>query len=237
MKPKGKIRLLVTMTLIALLLGAFVTGKIFIIPTEHDKQEFTRTIHEIELLGGNPQEKIARLSAIIEARYQETAIAGQYGINPMSGTDYVEYEVTLQFLRPNDPIAYKEVTELKDRILGELSIGTVKLLSVETQIPTIGRNILNDMVITVTTIYTEPANLEKYEASPESKVGGFFNPGPFLQQEAEKITYTFGELQMLKLLKETDTLKWSKYAIPKPHAPAIPNTGVIENPKPLVPDK
>lgn len=239
MKLKSKIRLLVVMTIVALLIGGFVTGKILIIPTHtvSPSAAFNVSIHELELMGGSPQEKITRLSSIIEGRYPEAAIAGQYGINPMTGTDFVQYEVILHFIRPNGPIAYAQVTELKNRILGELSLGTAKLLSAETQIPTIGRNSLNDMVITVTTIYVERTDASNYEMNPENKVGEFFNPEPFLQQAAEKVAYLFDEARIIQLMKEKDVLKWSKYAVPKPHVPAIPNTGPIEKPKPPIPDK
>lgn len=230
MKIKSTISLLATIAISVLLIVGFVTGKIFIIPTHTDDrtESFNVSIHELDLIGGSPQEKIARLASIIEGRYPEAAIAGQYSVNEMTRTDFVQYDVILRFERPNDPMAYKQVTELKNRILGELSLGTAKLLSVETQIPSIDRNSLNDMAIIVTTIYVQGTDASNYEANPEGKAGEFFNPEPFLQQGAERMAYIFGKAQIRQLLEETDTLKWSKYAIPKPHVPAIPNTGPID---------
>lgn len=231
MNRKDKFRLLIIIVLTLLLVIGIVTKNLFVIPFERQESSPTPTpvfsIEDLRIAGEEPAIKISRLSALLHERYPGiVAIAGKFGVNQVTDTTYVAYEVILILPLPTTSAEIKSVEETKNLILSELVIGTIKLFSVETNIPNVGSNTLHDLMLIVTAIYVDKT-------------------GSNLDSKSWKMAYLFSADNIKALFEDFEegkatTADWSKYVVPIPHTPSLPNTGQVITieiePEPVIPN-
>jgi len=217
---------------------AVIVAIIFLVVPIYDTSEsvdLDQNIEDTRLAGANPRDKMAQLVGVLHGMYPEAAISGRYELRPRRGTNeqtnIVRYDVQLKFDRPNTVPEFNDFEDRRQRLIGELAISTVRLLSFNSLDPSIGENSLNEMHIFVyTTTFKELTTEDLHPPNPndrERQIGGFVNTELFLQPSAEKVAYMFDSEDIKGLLKEKDVYKWSQYATPLPLIPSLPNTGPI----------
>jgi hypothetical protein len=171
--------------------------------------------------GSNPQEKISYLADCINVVHGENlSVSGFYNRR----TNWIEYEVNLDFKRPDTPPEYTLLKEAEKRVIGELAVTTARLLVPDISGDYEGIGIYG-MKISVSKIH-----VSRRDADVKGEL--FFEDAPFLQHGRIGESYFFTRGDLEKLAKETNVLNWEIYQSPSLWTGNCPGVGTVEKPKP-----
>jgi hypothetical protein len=167
--------------------------------------DFPATIPAQWRMGTTPQQDINNIGDLMNVRYAKNAtVAGTWSINPVSGTDYVRYEVHISYNSPKGLSDISASKDLENRIIGELAIATAKLRSMQTNIPGVDDIILNEMII-----YVFEASVPRRDL--EEDPNRYAESEPKIDPEMIKNVYHFDRDAVLRLSQEDNPLNWRIY--------------------------
>jgi len=172
--------------------------------------------------GISPQEQINYLADLMHVRYpRNITITGKWNIRPMTGTDYIKYEISVNYASAKNPGEFADLKDLESKVIGELAIATARMRTIETEIPGIETNVLNEMAIFVATAYVARRSLE-------DEANAVFEDVPQLGDVMDKKVYVFERSGIVGLSKETNPLNWEIYQKPLVYDNMIPNVGIVD---------
>ena len=183
--------------------------------------------------GTSPQEQINYLADLMHVRYPNNiTITGMWGTRPLTGTDYIRYEISVNYEGSKNPGELADLKDLESKVIGELAIATARMRTIETEIPGIETNVLNEMAIFVAKAYVARRSLE-------GEANAIFESVPRLGDAMDKKVYVFGRGGIVGLSKETNPLNWEIYQKPLVYDNMIPNAGIkdIQPPPDAKPSK
>ena len=155
-----------------------------------------------------------------------------WGTRPLTGTDYIRYEISVNYEGSKNPGELADLKDLENKVIGELAIATARMRTIETEIPGIETNVLNEMAIFVAKAYVARRSLE-------DEANAIFESVPRLGDAMDKKVYVFGRGGIVGLSKETNPLNWEIYQKPLVYDNMIPNAGIkdIQPPPDAKPSK
>lgn len=185
-----------------------------------DWGDFPVTIPEQWRGARSPQEQINLLADLMHVRYPDNiTITGSWGVRPMSNTTYIDYDIHVNYKGAKETAELPELIELEKRVIGELAIASARMRLIETDIPGIGTNVLNEMAIKVSKAYVARRSLEEEPTM-------MYRDVPDLGNKMDKMAYMFERDGVRGLAKETNPLNWMVYAKPIPFGYKYPNEGM-----------
>jgi len=180
--------------------------------------------------GTSPQEQIDYLRDLMHVRYPNNiTVTGFWDTRPLTHTDYIKYEIHVNYRGVKNPGELAELTDLENRVIGELAIATARMRTIETDMPGIETNVLNEMQIWVTKAYVARRSLDE-------EVNAIFEDVPRGQEGMVKTVYVFERAGIRGLFRETNPLNWKIYQKPIPYDNFIPNAGIRDD-RPVPDDK